>query len=208
MRGIHRSPVNSPRKGQWCGALMFHLICTWTNGWASHRYASDLRRNCSHYDVTVMCPYSNEYNINCSLQKITYIRYTLLSYMTNTDYSSTLQAPVCPWKPFNFLAGCSFQSFRHRLLCLNNLNHWGTWRLFATFMRGLGPLMRLTRTHLLLSSRSIWAPTLYSLIHKYDRLYSSPCYQWPCIIRHSAEWKARIFSYKCHPPSVTLSNVL
>ena len=27
MRGIHRSPVNSPHKGQWHGALMFTLIC-------------------------------------------------------------------------------------------------------------------------------------------------------------------------------------
>ena len=25
--GIHRSPVNSPHKGQWRGALMFSLIC-------------------------------------------------------------------------------------------------------------------------------------------------------------------------------------
>ena len=27
VRGIHRSPVNSPHKGQWHGALMFSLIC-------------------------------------------------------------------------------------------------------------------------------------------------------------------------------------
>ena len=27
VRGIHRSPVNSPHKGQWRGALMFSLIC-------------------------------------------------------------------------------------------------------------------------------------------------------------------------------------
>ena len=30
VRGTHRSPVNSPIKGQWRGALMFTLICTWT----------------------------------------------------------------------------------------------------------------------------------------------------------------------------------
>ena len=29
--GIHRSPVNSPHKGQWRGALMFSLICVWRN---------------------------------------------------------------------------------------------------------------------------------------------------------------------------------
>ena len=31
--GIHRSPVNSPHKGQWRGALMFSLICAWLNEW-------------------------------------------------------------------------------------------------------------------------------------------------------------------------------
>ena len=32
VRGIHRSPVNSPRKGPGRGALMFSLICTRING--------------------------------------------------------------------------------------------------------------------------------------------------------------------------------
>ena len=35
--GIHRSPVNSPRKGQWRGALMFTLICARINGWVNNR---------------------------------------------------------------------------------------------------------------------------------------------------------------------------
>ena len=30
---IHRSPVNSHHKGQWRWALVFSLICAWTNGW-------------------------------------------------------------------------------------------------------------------------------------------------------------------------------
>ena len=54
VRGIHRSPVNSPHKGQWCGALMFSLICAWINSWVNNREAGDLRRHCTHYDVTVM----------------------------------------------------------------------------------------------------------------------------------------------------------
>ena len=53
-RGIHRSPVNSPHKGQWRGALMFSLIWVWMNGWINNREAGDLRRNRAHYDVTVM----------------------------------------------------------------------------------------------------------------------------------------------------------
>ena len=54
VRGIHRSPVNSPHKGQWRGALMFSLICVWINGWVNNREAGDLRRNQAHYDVIVM----------------------------------------------------------------------------------------------------------------------------------------------------------
>ena len=54
VRGIHRSPANSPHKGQWRGALMFSLICVWINGWVSNREAGDLRRNLAHYDVIVM----------------------------------------------------------------------------------------------------------------------------------------------------------
>ena len=53
-RGIHRSPVNSPHKGQWRGALMFSLICVWINGWVNNRQAGDLRRYRAHYDVIVM----------------------------------------------------------------------------------------------------------------------------------------------------------
>ena len=54
VRGIHRSMVNSPHKGQWRGALMFSLICVWINGWVNIREAGDLRRVRAHYDVTVM----------------------------------------------------------------------------------------------------------------------------------------------------------
>ena len=54
VRGIHRSPVNSPHKGQWGGALMFSLIYAWINAWVNNREAGDLRRYRAHYDVTVM----------------------------------------------------------------------------------------------------------------------------------------------------------
>ena len=54
VRGIHRSPVNSPHKGQWRGALIFSLICVWINDWVNNREAGDLRRYRGHYDVIVM----------------------------------------------------------------------------------------------------------------------------------------------------------
>ena len=56
VRGIHRSPVNSPCKGQWRWALVFSLICAWINGWVNNREAGDLRRHRAHYDVIVMPP--------------------------------------------------------------------------------------------------------------------------------------------------------
>ena len=53
-RGIHRSPVNYPHKGQWRGDLMFALICAWINRWVNNREAGDLRRHRDHYDVIVI----------------------------------------------------------------------------------------------------------------------------------------------------------
>ena len=49
-----QSPVNSPHKGQWRGALMFYLICAWINGWVNSLEAGDLRHHRAHYDVIVM----------------------------------------------------------------------------------------------------------------------------------------------------------
>ena len=54
VRGIHRSPVNSPHKGQWRGALMFCLIRAWINSWVNNCEAGDLRRYLAHCDVIVM----------------------------------------------------------------------------------------------------------------------------------------------------------
>ena len=54
VRGIHRSPVNSPHKGQWCRALMFSLICAWINAWVKNREPGDLRRHHTHYGIIVM----------------------------------------------------------------------------------------------------------------------------------------------------------
>ena len=52
--GVHRSPLNSPHKGQWRRAFMFSLICTWINGWVNNREAVDFRRHRAHYEVIVM----------------------------------------------------------------------------------------------------------------------------------------------------------
>ena len=47
-------PVNSPHKGQWCGALMFSMIYARINSWVNNREAGNLRRHPTHCDVIVM----------------------------------------------------------------------------------------------------------------------------------------------------------
>ena len=54
VRGIHRSPVNSPHKGQWRGALMFSLICARIDGWINNGETGDLGRHPAHNGIIVM----------------------------------------------------------------------------------------------------------------------------------------------------------
>ena len=56
VRGIHRSPVNSPHKGQWRGTLMFSLIRAWAYDWTNNWHSGDLR---SHWFTVVNCRYCN-----------------------------------------------------------------------------------------------------------------------------------------------------
>ena len=51
---VGNSPVNSTHKGQWCGALIFSLICARINGWVNNREAGYLRCHHAHYDIIVM----------------------------------------------------------------------------------------------------------------------------------------------------------
>ena len=54
VRVIHRSTVNSSQKDQWCGALMFSLLCLWINNWVNNHEDGDLWCYHAHYDVIVM----------------------------------------------------------------------------------------------------------------------------------------------------------
>ena len=73
VRGIHRSPVNSPHKGQWRRAFMFSLICTWINGWVNNRDVGDLRRNRAHYDITVKWLLSTSTELKLSTHLSTHV---------------------------------------------------------------------------------------------------------------------------------------
>ena len=54
VRGIHWSLVDSPHKGQWCRALMFSLMCTWTNAWTNMGIACDLSSHVVHV-TSLLC---------------------------------------------------------------------------------------------------------------------------------------------------------
>ena len=57
VRANNRSALNSPRKGQWRGALMFSLICAWINAWVNNCEAGDLTCHCTHYGIIIMTFY-------------------------------------------------------------------------------------------------------------------------------------------------------
>ena len=54
VRGIHRSPGNSPHKGQWRRALIFFYLGL-NKRLSKQSWLCDLRRHRANYDVTVMC---------------------------------------------------------------------------------------------------------------------------------------------------------
>ena len=67
VRGIHRSPLNSPHKGQWRGVLMFSLICIWKKrlseqswGWWFETLSRSLWRHCDGLNLCLGKPPSNE----------------------------------------------------------------------------------------------------------------------------------------------------
>ena len=108
VRGIHRSPVNSPHKGQWRGA--------WTNGWVNNRDAGDLRRHRAHYDDTVMrycvvmiygnsCRYCTPVNeINTPRLRAFIMMLTRIPHLLLRDIvwfigptQNVIAVPVVPW---------------------------------------------------------------------------------------------------------------
>ena len=95
-RGIHRSPVNSPHKGQWRGALIFSLIHTWTNGCINNCYVGYLRVQRAYYDVTVMA----NSNVNLvNFYKVAWLSSLwALQIIVLTAFSVTMQ--LSSWRCF------------------------------------------------------------------------------------------------------------
>ena len=79
------SPVTGEfsHRGRWRGALMFSLICPWTNGWANNRDAGDLKRHRGHYDVIVT---NKSMSVSC-----------IVNTMALVDWWDKNQAHLQPW---------------------------------------------------------------------------------------------------------------
>ena len=112
VRGIHRSPVDCPHKGQWRGASMFPfylpVICAWTIDLENNRNVGDLRRHL--YDVTVM----------------TSLLTKLLCSKCLTKYGGTLGVTVVS----NFLFSSSpWSGVLKRNILQRNHNFWLDFRL-------------------------------------------------------------------------------
>ena len=80
-----------PSKGQWRKALILSLICAWTNRWANHRDADDLRHHRAHYDVTLIAWYYLELVI-CRIIHISYMPQSTGSSLVHTMHCSLLGA--------------------------------------------------------------------------------------------------------------------
>ena len=123
--GIHRLPVNSPHKGQWRGAWMVSLICTWMNNWVNNREAGDLRRHRAHFDVTVMCSGAAQYGMPETNFKL---KSSEISFVHNIRFSCPIVMKLC-----------TAHSIDTATLCAKSQNDWitetqvMTGRDFATF---------------------------------------------------------------------------
>ena len=132
LRGIHRSPVNSPLKGQWRGASIFSLICAWINGWVNNRDTDDLRRQCAPYDVTVMDEMDTAeesttklwvYFMQCTLS-LTYFSLVELNSDIADDNIENISSCLNMWYifgNFRWIFCCGVLSIVHWYIASNNV---------------------------------------------------------------------------------------
>ena len=128
VRGIHRSPVNSPHKGQRRGALMFSLICVWIIGCENNREAGDLRRHRTHHDVIVMI--GADWWFSVARETILWNRVTSIIYVShvyNNESIKCSQYQFCKTKQHHTMYlewGCKANSMwqcysRHWIYCFS-----------------------------------------------------------------------------------------
>ena len=107
VRGIHRSPVSSPHKGLWRGALILSLICVWINSWVNNREAGGLRRYRAHYDVSVMYIYRVPFTMRMAM---------IYFSMCSTSMSAKLLLRFLEFK-CSLYSSASYENLIISLLC-------------------------------------------------------------------------------------------
>ena len=97
-------PLSSgfPSQSQWRGALMFSLICTWTNDGANNRDAGDLRCHCVHCNVTVIIFISDKLCSEKSRKgNVTVMRTNFIinktQFHTTIFHTTIIHIIICDW---------------------------------------------------------------------------------------------------------------
>ena len=141
VRGIHRSPVNSPHKGQWSGALMLSLICAWINSWVNNGEASDMRCHRALYDVIVMIwggAYSKGLHI-CSeiwtthegnIRKITTLKTWPIELFLSWSFATT--GCINPWTTLHLVDGIRIKII-NRFFAYIRMEYMLWWAIIKIF---------------------------------------------------------------------------
>ena len=119
VRGIHRSTVNSPHKGQWRGALMFSLICVWINAWVNNHEAGDLRRHRAHHDVIVMMSTAL---VLTRAPRIFWFQWFLNQQKSFSSSTMPISVPILLWNSIQILS-LVWSMVNEKMLYILN-NHW------------------------------------------------------------------------------------
>ena len=126
-RVIGPSPVISPHKGQWRGALFF-FICTWINGCVNNREAGHA------YDASVMwyiiwkqiiCRFTNV-ELWTSKAFLFAGMYNAISYASQAEWNMTMR-PVAldeEWSHHLSLGDKNLHTCIKRLPCIRPSPHW------------------------------------------------------------------------------------
>ena len=124
--------VNSPHKGQWRGALMFSLICSWIHDWVNNRETGDLRRHRAHYDVIVMIlrlMYNVSNETHMLLLSLFFLRLHACMIDLPCDLRWQILSGLLHWRQGNRMVVSSRTSRNKAVSVMAQQNAWTSWRL-------------------------------------------------------------------------------
>ena len=87
VRGIHRSQLDSPHRGQWRGALIFFFMCNWTNGCEQATELTGFETPWCTCDVTAMVFLHFQHHWSDVIMSATASKITSLTIAYSTVYS-------------------------------------------------------------------------------------------------------------------------